>query len=57
LGAVGTDDTVNLVRGDAGVDERAESADQRDRRRVVVRESTRLDRVVDTDNGDVSKRV
>ena len=55
LRAVGTDDTVNLVRGDAGVGERAQSANQRDRRRVVVRESARLHGVVNTGNGDVAK--
>jgi hypothetical protein len=55
LRAVGTGDTVNLVRGNASVGERAESANQRDRRRVVVREPARLYRVVHTGNSDVAK--
>ena len=55
LRAIGTDDTVNLVRGDACVGECAQGANQRDRRRVVFRESARLHGVVDSDNGDVAK--
>jgi hypothetical protein len=55
LRAVGTDHTVNLVWGDAGIGEHAQSADQCDRRRVVIWESARLHRVVNTGNGDVAK--
>ena len=57
LRAVGTDHTVNLVRGDAGVGERAQGGNQCDRRRVMVGEPARLHGVVNTGNGDVAKRV
>ena len=55
LRAIGTDDTVDLVRGDARIGECAQSANERDRRRVVFRKSARLHGVVDSDNGDVAK--
>src|ERR1700722_12473081 len=57
LRAIGTNDTVNLVRGDAGVGECAQGAKQRDRRRVVFRKLARLHRVVDSDDSDVVKRM
>jgi hypothetical protein len=57
LRAVGSDDPVNFVRADACVGKCAQGANQRDRRRVMFRESSRLNRVENAGNGDVAEGV
>ena len=54
-GAVRADDTVDVVRGDAGVGQRTQRTEERNGGRVVLGQDASLHRVVDADDGDAGE--